>query len=211
MIEIIQKGGPMTWLILASSLLATIIFLERLLNLHRAQIKSGDFLTGILTILKRQNIVEAVSMCDETPGPVARIVRAAILRHDEGRERIVRAVEVAGLDEIPRLEKNLPLLSTLAQIMPLMGLLGTVLGMMQMLIAIEQKAPLVHAGDLAVGIWQALVSTAAGIAVAILAYAGHSFLVGRVESIVLDMERAAGEIVSHFTGAVSRAQGKPPS
>ena len=100
------------------------------------------------------------------------------------------------------------LLSTLAQIMPLMGLLGTVLGMMQLLIAIDQKVPLVQAGDLAVGIWQALVSTATGIAVAILAYAGHSFLVGRVESIVLDMERAAGEIVAHFTVAANRLEGK---
>jgi biopolymer transport protein ExbB len=206
MLELVQRGGPMTWLILLSSLLALIIFLERLLHLHRVQIKAGDFLTGIINILKRQNIVEAISMCDETPGPVARIVRSAILRHDEGKASLLRAVEISGYDEIPRLERNLPLLATLAQLTPLMGLLGTVLGMMQMLVAIEQKTPLVHVGDLAGGLWQALISTAVGLATAILAYAGHSFLIGRVESIVLDMERASGEIIAYFIGTSGPGQ-----
>ena len=85
--------------------------------------------------------------------------------------------------------------ATIAHITPLMGLLGTVLGMMQILITMQAKAPLVHSGDLSAGMWQALLTTAAGLAVSIPAYAAYNFLVGRVESIVLDMERAAGEIV----------------
>lgn len=199
MFVLIDKGGPMMWLILASSVLALSVFLAKLYDLHRSQIKWADFLKGIYNILNRRNIVEAVSICEDTPGPVASIIRAAILHHDEDRESIRRAIEEAGLAEIPRLERNLTLLATLAQVTPLMGLLGTVLGMMQVLLGIQQKAPLVHSGDLMGGLWQALIATAAGLAVAIPVYAAHNFLVSRVESVVLDMERASSEILAYLT------------
>jgi biopolymer transport protein ExbB len=200
MIQLIQKGGPMMWLIVAVSIMAAILFLKKLFDLHRAQIKWADFLKGIYNILGRRNVVEAVSICEDTPGPVASIVRAAVLHHDEDKESIQRAIEEAGLAEIPRLERNLTMLATLAQITPMMGLLGTVLGMMQVLLAVQEKSPLVHSGDLMGGLWQALISTAASLAVAIPIYAGYNLLVGRVESIVLDMERASVEILAFLTG-----------
>jgi biopolymer transport protein ExbB len=200
MMQLIHKGGPMMWLILVCSVLAAAIFVKKLLDLHRAQIKWDDFLKGLYNILNKKNIVEAVSICDETPGPVASIVRAAILHHDEDADNIRRAIDETGLAEIPRLERHLGLLATLAQITPLLGLLGTVGGLMQVLLLIQQKAPLVHAGDLLGGVWQALISTAAGLAVAIPAYAGYNLLVGRVESIVLDMEKAAAEVLAYLTG-----------
>lgn len=200
MFELMQRGGPMIWLIVASSIIGAVVFLKKLLDLHRAQIRAGDFLQGIFNILNRKNIVEAVSICEDTPGPVAGIARAAILHHDEPAEGIRRAIEEAGLAEIPRLERHVNLLATLAQITPLMGLLGTVLGMMQALLVMTQKAPLVQSGDLMGGMWQALISTAAGLAVAIPAYAGYNFLVSRVESIVLDMEMASAEILAFLTG-----------
>ena len=200
MIQLIQKGGPMMWLILAVSVVASVLFLKKLFDLHRAQIKWADFLKGIYNILGRRNVVEAVSICEETPGPVASIVRAAILHHDEDKDSIQRAIEEAGLAEIPRLERHLTMLATLAQITPIMGLLGTVLGMMQVLLAVQEKSPLVHSGDLMGGLWQALISTAASLAVAIPIYAGYNLLVGRVESIVLDMERASVEILALLTG-----------
>jgi len=196
---LLQKGGPVTWFILAISMVAGVIFFAKLIDLHRAQIKWRDFLQGIYNILNRQNIVEAVSICDETPGPVASIVRAAVLHHDENRESIHRAIEETGLAEIPRLERHLTFLATFAQITPLLGLLGTVLGMMQALLVMQQKAPLVQSGDLMAGLWQALISTAAGLAVAIPVYAGYNLLVSRVESVVLDMENASGEILAFLT------------
>jgi biopolymer transport protein ExbB len=200
MMQLIVKGGSMMWLIVACSVLAAAIFFKKLFDLHRAQINGDSFLKGLYNILGKRNIVEAVSICDETPGPVASLVRTAILHHDEDRDSIRRAIEETGLSEIPRLERHLGMLATLAQITPLLGLLGTVLGMMQVMLAIQQKAPLVHAGDLMGGLWQALISTAAGLAVAIPAYAGYNFLVGRVETIVLDMEKAAAEILAYLTG-----------
>jgi biopolymer transport protein ExbB len=199
MLELINKGGPTMWVIGAISVLALTIFLQRLFHLHRAQIKTGDFLSGIFTVMGRGNAVEAISICEETPGPVAQIVRAAILERGGGRDRIQKVMEEVGLAEIPRLEKNLLLLLTFAQIAPMAGLLGTVLGMMQVLLAIETKAPLIHAGDLGGGLWQALISTAAGLAVAIPTYAGYNFLVGRVETILLEMERAFAEVLVFLT------------
>jgi biopolymer transport protein ExbB len=91
------------------------------------------------------------------------------------------------------------MLLTIAQIGPLMGLLGTVLGMMQALITIEQQSPLVQSGDLAIGLWQAMITTAAGLAVAIPTYVAYNFLIGRVEAVVLDMERASGDVLGFLT------------
>ena len=204
MLELIQKGGAVMWLILAASVLGAAVFLAKLYDLHRAQIRSGDFLKGIYNILNRHNIVEAVSICEETPGPVASIVRAAVLHHGEDRPVIAQAIEEAGLAEVPRLERNLTVLATIAQIAPMMGLLGTVLGMIRVLLVIEQKAPLVHAGDVLGGLWQALLTAAAGLAVGIPAYAGYNLLVSRVESIVLDMERAAVDILAFLAGQAKR-------
>lgn len=198
MMDIIFRGGLVMWVITGAAFLASVIFLERLFHLHRAQINSADFLEGIYNVLRRRNVVEAVSICEETPGPVAHIMRAAILQGDEDREQIQQAIEAAGLAELPRLEKNLGLLATIAQVTPLLGLLGTVLGMMESFGAMQDKAPLVYAGDLAGGMWQALLTTAAGLAVAIPVYAGYNLLVERVRRIVLDMERSSVQILDFF-------------
>lgn len=205
MLEMMHKGGPMMWLILAASFIGVAVFLAKLYELHRAQIPSGDFLKGIFNILNRHNIVEAVSICEETPGPVASVVRAAILHHDEERPAIAQAIEETGLAEIPRLERHVAVLATLAQLAPMLGLLGTVMGMIRVLLTIEQKAPLIHVGDVLGGLWQALLAAAAGLVVGIPAYAGYNFLVSRVESILLDMERAAADILSYLTGPGRRA------
>ena len=208
MIQLIQKGGPVMWLILAVGIVAAVLFLKKLFDLHRAQIKWVDFLKGIYNILGRRNVVEAVSICEETHGHEASIVRAAVRHHDEDSESIQRAIEEAGLAEIPRLERTLTMLATLAQITPMIGLLGTVLGMMQVLLMVQEKSPLVHSGDLMGGLWQALITTAASLAVAIPIYAGYNLLVGRVESIVLDMERASVDILAFLTGR-GQQKGKP--
>ena len=199
MMDVMLAGGPVMMVLLVISLMAAYIFFKRLLELHRAQIKSGDFLKGVFNILSRGNTVEAVSICEETPGPVAQMVRAAILEREKDRLSVLRAMEEAGLAEIPRLEKNLGMLLTLAQAAPLCGLLGTVLGMIQAFSAMQAKAPLIHAGDLGDGMWQALITTAAGLVIGIPTHAGYNFLVSRVESIVLDMERAFGEVLSFLS------------
>ena len=135
---LLTNGGPVIWLILFAAAIALAVFIERVLYCHRSQINSAEFLNGVRTVLKRDNVVEAISICDATPGPVARLVKTAILNRDRGRERVREAVEEAGLTEVPRLEENLNLLATIAQIAPLLGLLGTILGFMDIFSQLQE-------------------------------------------------------------------------
>jgi biopolymer transport protein ExbB len=199
MIEWINSGGPVMWIILACALIVLAVFMERFFHLHRAQIKIDDFLYGITTNIKNGNDLEAVTICDQTPGPAAYIVHTALLHRNDSRDDLIMAVRQAGIREIPRLERHLNLLITLAQILPMLGLLGTVLGLLQILAALTAGTPLAEIGDLSSGLWTALITTAAGLGTGIPAYAGYHFLVGRVESIALDMEQTAEEIVYFLT------------
>ena len=156
MLNLMGNGGPVIWILLACGLFAALVFFERLFNLHRAQIAADDFLKGVYNILNRDNPVEAATICEEAPGPVARLALAAVLHHDDTLENIGRAIEDAGLEEIPRMERGLGWLATLARITPLIGLLGTVLGLMDVLLAAHRAAPLVQSADLTGGLWNAL-------------------------------------------------------
>ena len=201
---LLANGGPVIWLILIAAATAAVVFVERALFCHRSQINSAEFLNGVRTVLKRGNVVEAIAICDATAGPVARLVKAAILHREQGRDRVREAVEEAGLTEVPRLEEKLNLLATIAQIAPLLGLFGTIVGFVQVFGGLQAAGLYAHIGgddpdSLAAGIWKALICAAAGIAVAIPAHAGYNYLVSRVNKIVLDMERAAAEIVNIVT------------
>jgi biopolymer transport protein ExbB len=192
----LAEGGWMILVIVATSAVALAVFVERLLQFHRDQINSTEFLNGVRNILKRDNVVEALAICDATPGPVPRLVKTAILNRDKGREAVREALEDAGAWEVPRLEEKLNLLATIAQIAPLLGLLGTVLGFVTVFRAVQDAGLNAHVEQLASGIWQALNCTAAGLAVSIPSYAGYNYLVGRVNTIVLDMEQVSSEILN---------------
>ena len=195
MTKLLQMGGVLMYPILLCSVISVAIFIERLYHLHRAEINTREFLAGIRNILKKRNITEAVAICEETPGPVAHIIKAGVLKHDQPKEEIKEAVEDAGLHEVPRLEKNLVVLATIAHITPLLGLLGTVLGMIGAFQEIQAAGGMVNAKDLATGIWEALITTAAGLTVAIPVYVAYNYLVSRVNGLVLEMEKSATEVV----------------
>jgi biopolymer transport protein ExbB len=192
----LAEGGWVIWVIVATSAVALAVFFERLLQYHRDHINSTEFLNGVRNILKRDNIVEALAICDATPGPVPRLVKTAILNREKGREAVREALEDAGAWEVPRLEEKLNLLATIAQIAPLLGLLGTVLGFVTVFRSVQNDGLNAHVAQLATGIWQALNCTAAGLAVSIPCYAGYNYLVGRVNTIVLDMEQVSSEILN---------------
>ena len=196
MTNLILNGGPVVWALAAISVMALTLFLQKLLELHRAQIHTGDFLVGLYNVLRRGNTVEAVSNCEDTPGPVAQLVRAALLKAEEPPEEIAKAVQQAGISEIPRLEHRLNLLATLGKVAPMLGLLGTVLSMMDALLVMEMQAPLAHMDDMSGHLWRAMLTTAMGLSISIPIYAGYNLLVSRIESLVLDMEFAASDIVS---------------
>lgn len=196
---LIVKGGPIMFLILMCSVIALAVVIEKLWHLRKAEINTELFMEDISETLRRNKILNAIDKCNAMPGPIAHIVKAGILKHDRGRAEIKEAIEDAGLHEVPRLEKNLGILATIAHISPLLGLLGTVTGMVRAFQVIEQKSVSlvsVNPGDLAGGIWEALVTTVAGLAVAIPAYVAYNFLVSKVDGFVLEMEKSATDLVN---------------
>ena len=197
--DLIQKGGPMMYLIMLSSVLAFGVVIERVYHLSRARIDADKFMDDIMNVLKRNKIIEAIELCNVTPGPIAHIVKAGILKHDRSKHEIKEAIEEAGQLEVPRLEKHLPVLATVAHIAPLLGLLGTVTGMIKSFQVIQQKASSmipVNPGDLAGGIWEALLATLAGLSVAIPTYVAYNYLVSQVDNLVYDMERSATDLTN---------------
>ncbi len=207
--ELLNAGGVIMVLILVSSLVGLFVVIERLLHFRRARINVPDFLHGLFNVLKRGNVVEAVDICDKTPGPVAHVVRAAIVRCGEDEATLRQVVAEASLAEVPRLERNLRLLGTIAHLAPLLGLLGTVLGMIGLFQTMENAGPLVATADLAHHVWRALVTTAAGLVVSIPAHAFYNLLVVRVETLALDIDKAAAEVI-HFLQATPVRLVTPP-
>lgn len=196
---LIARGGPLMFLIIACSVIAVAVVIERLWHLRRAEINTEEFMENISETLKRNKILDAIDKCNAMPGPIAHILKAGILKHDRSRMEIREAIEDAGLHEIPRLEKNLGILATIAHISPLLGLLGTVTGMVRAFQVIEQKSVSlipVNPGDLAGGIWEALITTVAGLAVAIPTYVAYNFLVSKTDGFVLQMEKSATDLIN---------------
>ena len=197
--QFILKGGPLMWVIILCSVIAFAIFIERLWNLRRAKINTDKFVETIIGRIKSNKIMEAIDKCNTTPGPIAHIMKTGLLKHDRTRQEIRESIEDAGVHEVPRLEKNLGVLATIAHITPLLGLLGTVTGMVKAFQVIEQKAVSmvpINPGDLARGIWESLITTVAGLSVAIPTYVAYNYLVSKVDGFVLDMEKSATELVN---------------
>jgi biopolymer transport protein ExbB len=197
--EIIQKGGPIMWPILLCSVVAVIIVIERIYYLRRVHVDIRKFSEQIERSVKRNRIMDAVDLCEKTAGPIANVLKEGLLKHDRPRSEIRESVEDAALHEVPLLERNLPLLATIAHITPLLGLLGTVTGMVQAFQVIQEKSSAVNPvnpGDLAGGIWEALLTTVVGLCVAIPAYVAYNYLTSRVDGFVLDIEKSATRLLN---------------
>lgn len=186
----------MMWVLLALGLLTVLLALERVLFLHRGQIRATTFLEGIKNILAKRRLVEALTVCEETPGPVAAVVKAALLHAEADVATMRFHVQEAAIVELPALERRLGSIATIAQVAPMVGLLGTVLGMATTFLAFEKDY--MSASALATGMWQALLCTAGGLILALPAHIAHHFLSGRVRSIVRDVEWAGNEIMRYL-------------
>ncbi|MDD5238607.1 MAG: MotA/TolQ/ExbB proton channel family protein [Candidatus Omnitrophica bacterium] len=200
--QIFIAGGPVMWPILLCSIFALAIVLEKFWHLHKINIDTQEFLKKILDKIKHHETKEALQICDNTKSPIANILKAGILKYDRPRPQIIEAIEDASLYEIPRIEKNLTTLATIAHVSPLLGLLGTVTGMVRCFQTIQAKATSFHPvspGDLAGGIWEALLTTVAGLIVAIPTFIVYNYLVSRINNFILEMEKASTELVNFLT------------
>lgn len=191
--EMIYKAGPVMWVIIAAFLLAMVFFLEKVMQFHRDEINAPELLRGLRNTLQRKAFVEALSLCDNTPGPVAKLLGAAILAFQNGEE-LRPAMDEVAVVEIPKLERHIQLIGTIGFVMPLLGFLGTVLGMTEAFEATRISSGMIP--ELANAMGSALTTTAAGLTGAVICYLGHNYLVARLNVILLDMEKAALEIGS---------------
>lgn len=197
--EMIARGGILMAPIIFCSILSLVIIVERSISLSRDKINTKEFMGSIEDVLRRNKILEAISICDKSKGPIPRILKVGILKHDRSHEEIKEAVEDASSFEVPYLEKYLAILATIATIAPLLGLLGTVTGLIRAFMVIQLKGGLVNPGDLAGGIWEALITTVAGLTVAIPTYIAYNYFVSRINGFITEMEKSATRLLDIFS------------
>jgi biopolymer transport protein ExbB len=196
MIDYMQKGGPLMWLILLCSVVSVAIFTERVLYYHRATIDLGEFLQGLANLIRNRNLTEARAECQATLAPVTRVIHATLVRHYLPRIELREIAQEAGQLEVRRLERNLGLLVAIAYICPLIGLLGTVTGLIQAFVQLSANNGYATLADVSGGIYESLLTTAAGLVVTIPTILGYCYLSARLNSLIRDMERAGIEVIN---------------
>src|SRR5476651_422138 len=197
--QMMQRGGPLMVVLFVCSVVALGVFIERLFLYKRSRMNVSEFLSGVLALVRRQSYAEAITRCEEGHGPIVSVVRTAIYKRHLPPGELREVVREVAQMAIPDLEANVSLLGTIGYVAPLLGLLGTVLGMIKAFEQINRTSGTASVGELSQGIYLALITTAAGLVVAIPCYLAHNFLVAQVHSLVADMERAGIETIHTLT------------
>lgn len=202
--EIFREGGPVMWPLLIFSLLGVIFIIERFFALRKAKINVNEFLAKIRkSLIVNRSIQAAIKTCEEYRGPVASILKAGLLKFGEPREDVERTIENAALYEMGRLEKNLVWLASIANVAPLLGFFGTVAGMIKSFDALAE-AGLSNPGLVAAGISEALITTAAGLFVAIPVQLAYNWFMAGINKFVRDIETSSNMLLETF-GEMERA------
>lgn len=178
------------------SILAAGVFFERVLYFKKSDIDTGMLLITLRQEILDGNIVEAMNLCERSGGAVANIVKAGLCKHNRPTEYIENAMELRGLIEIAKMEKNARILSIIAHVTPLIGLLGTVIGFIKAFGEMRVSSLVeISATQIGEAMEYALVTTAAGLVVAIPAVIGYNYLISRIEGMTVDMQATAAEVV----------------
>jgi biopolymer transport protein ExbB len=194
--ELISKGGPLVWLLVGCFVFALGIFLERLSYFHRATMNTAEFLSGVASLIRRKNYVEAMQECVATRVPVGRVMHAILIRHQAPREHLKEIATEAGQMEVPKLERYIGLLNAIAHGAPLVGLLGTMVGLLDSFTGLTTAGGAATPADIARGLYNGITMAALGVGVAIPAYVFHAFAVSKARHLMHDMERAGIEIIN---------------
>lgn len=177
------------------SIIGLAIIIDRYIVLRKAKINVPAFMVRLRGVLKKKDVNAAISYCMEEKSPAANIVRKGLKKYHLGHERVKEAIENAGKQEVSKLEKGLSVLATVSGVAPLLGFLGTVTGMISAFMRIEDLQGAANPSDLAGGIWEALITTAFGLAVGIMSYMFYNFLVTSVSKLVSDMEIISNDVI----------------
>jgi len=195
LLSVLAKGGWLMIPIGLCSLIAVGFFVERLIVLRKAKINLNAFLLKIRQSISKQDFDNALRLCSTTPGPISKVLEKGIRLRGQSREEIKDAIESAGRAEIYQLERGLGALATIAGVAPLLGFLGTVTGMIQAFMRIQELSGNVNATVLAGGIWEALITTAAGLIVGIPALLAYNYLVTKVQRMVFELELSSTNLL----------------
>lgn len=195
LLSILLKGGWLMLPIFLCSIIGLAIIIDRYIVLRKAKINVPAFMVRLRGVLKKKDVNAAISYCMEEKSPAANIVRKGLKKFHLGHERVKEAIENAGKQEVSKLEKGLSVLATVSGVAPLLGFLGTVTGMISAFMRIEDLQGAANPSDLAGGIWEALITTAFGLAVGIMSYMFYNFLVTSVNKLVSDMEIISNDVI----------------
>ena len=195
-LNLFDLAGPVTWPLLGMAVFGFLVFFERTTFFQKVQINASDFLDGIINLLKKNRFLEALTLCEETRGPVSALVRAALLQRNSSKQEMQEAIQSVAMLEIPTLAKRQRLLGTVAGLSPMLGLLGSVLACLDSVQRLGSSATSVNFNP---DFSSALLNTALGLSIGMLAYCGKEFLRSRVDSIIRDMEWSAHGIYGYLT------------
>ncbi len=193
------SGGPLMIPILLCSIFAFGIVMEKFSLFRKININISSFKSAVFDLLKHNKIKEALELCEENPSPVAKIIKAGLIKFGCSREEIQESIEEVSLNEIPRLELRLNALGTLAHVTPLIGFLGTMIGMVYNFYSLQSRAAALNpvtSGELAGALATSLLTTVAGLIIAIPTYIAYNYFVNRVNHLITEMERAATELIN---------------
>jgi len=195
LLEIIARGGFLMIFITLCSLIAVAVIIEKLLSLRKASINTKHFLLRLKNLLVKAQMSEAVDYCARTPGPLANVLRKGIARRARNKKEMEETISNAAKEEIFYLERRLGVLATIAGVAPLLGFLGTVTGMIRAFMEIQRLGGNVNSTVLAGGIWEALMTTAAGLIVGIPTFIFYNWLLTKVQKVVFEMETGSIQII----------------
>lgn len=207
LVNYFQQGGPVMWPLLLFSILTATFIVERWLALRRAKINVNEFLSKVRkSLLVNRDVRAAIKVCEENKGPVASVVKAALLRYGHPKEDIEKNIESAAVFESGRLERGLMVLSSSANVSPMLGFLGTVTGMIKSFATLA-SAGLSNPGAVAAGISEALITTAAGLFIAIPAQLAYNYFMSRINKFMRDIETASNMLMETFVEMDSERYG----
>jgi len=200
MIEFLSKGGVLVVPIMLCSVLALAIFSERLIRFARMRSRGAGLAEKIAGLLTKKEEDEAMKIARESNSPMGRVLISAIGAKDMDREMLETVIVNATDEEVRNLSTYIQALATIGNIAPLLGLLGTVIGMIKAFMVIQQMGGKVNAAVLAGGIWEAMLTTALGLAVALPAMVAHSYLVARVDRYEARLQNGSVTFMKEITG-----------
>lgn len=199
-IQFLLKGGWVMWPLFACAVVSVAVMIERTITLRKAADNSDALMDEVRTLMVAGRASDALALCERTPGPVARVVAAGIRhRHLGNQAEIERAMEEAALKEIPHLNRRLGILDTVITLSPLLGLLGTITGMIQSFQVVATATGASAAPAITGGVAEALIATAAGLAVAITNLPVYNHLTDRSREIIGDIETRATQFLNILT------------